>query len=518
MKRSRLLVPLVVLALAGNGCKEVPLEELPGEGTVVTLMELPAIPAPVYRGTPVTAITETEQYTGVVVWSPATPRFFSETVYTARIILVAKKGWTFDGIEKDSFTVPGTTATNAANSGTITAVFPATGETTDQPISLLTIPGIPIPEPGVIITNQPIDTAQYYGTISWDTYDYRFSTDTVYTARISLLDKEGWRLQGVGANSFVVPGASTTNRADSGEITAVFPKTSSTITLKELPAIDVTAGAVPPKTLSETDQFTGTVSWTPDDTVFADDTDYTATITITGKTGWTTWRLQENHFRMNGAVVTNNENSGIVTALFSDIATITISEIPGIPTPVTGKAQTAPLIETEQFTGTISWSPATDIFASDTYYDANIVLTAKQGWTFTGLPRNFFTVNGATSVKNSANSNRVSVDFPKTEYIPNTVTQLDIPVVQVPVYREYPVDKYYYTEQYSYYVTWTPDVEYNATFARNTVYTATIHIGTYYGWTVKGLPKNAFRVEGAVTTTYEAESNIVTAVFPRTGS
>ena len=73
----------------------------------------------------------------------------------------------------------------------MTAVFPATEATTDKPISLLTIPGIQTPEAGALRSTEPIDTEQYSGTISWSPDYYRFYTDTVYTARISLLDKEG---------------------------------------------------------------------------------------------------------------------------------------------------------------------------------------------------------------------------------------------------------------------------------------------------------------------------------------
>jgi len=517
VKHTYLIVPFFLLVLVGCEMEKAVLEALPGKGTVVTQLELPEIPAPVYRGTPVSTIMKTVQYTGEVIWSPVTPRFFSETVYTARIILIAKRGRTFEGIQENSFVVPGAVSTNAVNSGTITAVFPATEATTDQPISLLTIPGIQTPEAGALRSTEPIDTEQYSGTISWSPDYYRFYTDTVYTARISLLDKEGWRLQGVETNSFVVPGAITTNRADSGEIRAVFPRTASTVTLSEIPAINVTAGAFPPGTITETEQFSGTISWTPDDEVFAEDTDYTAEISIIGKEGWTTWGVQENFFRIEGAIVTNKVNSGVVTALFSDIATITISEIPGIPVPVTGEPQTTPLIDTEQYTGTISWSKPADFFASDTYYDADIVLTAKDGWTFLGLPGYFFTVNGATSVYTKANSNEVSVSFPKTEYVPSSITQLDIPGIQIPEYRIKPSSQYFFADQYYYFVTWSPSLDSDSRFSKKTVYTATIDIYPFRGWTVNGLPGNAFRVEGAVTTTYEAGSDRITAVFPSTG-
>jgi hypothetical protein len=41
--------------------------------------------------------------------------------------LTAKEGYTLQGVTEDFFTVAGAAATNAANSGSITAAFPATG-------------------------------------------------------------------------------------------------------------------------------------------------------------------------------------------------------------------------------------------------------------------------------------------------------------------------------------------------------------------------------------------------------
>ena len=52
--------------------------------------------------------------------------FAAETIYTAKITLTAKAGYTLTGVAKDFFTVAGATCSNDANSGVITAVFPKT--------------------------------------------------------------------------------------------------------------------------------------------------------------------------------------------------------------------------------------------------------------------------------------------------------------------------------------------------------------------------------------------------------
>jgi formylglycine-generating enzyme len=99
----------------------------PSADTVITVTAIPGVTAPVVDATPVSAITETAQYTGTVAWSGTPARFGASTVYTATITLTAKAGFTFTGVAANGFTVAGATATNPANSGVVTAVFPATG-------------------------------------------------------------------------------------------------------------------------------------------------------------------------------------------------------------------------------------------------------------------------------------------------------------------------------------------------------------------------------------------------------
>lgn len=86
------------------------------------------VAAPVRGGTPAET-AETEFSAGTVAWAP-TPNgtFTAGTAYTATITLVPKTGCTLTGVEANSFTVAGAeSVTNAADSGVVTAVFPATG-------------------------------------------------------------------------------------------------------------------------------------------------------------------------------------------------------------------------------------------------------------------------------------------------------------------------------------------------------------------------------------------------------
>ena len=94
---------------------------------VISIAAIPGVTAPVSGETPVTAITENEEYTGTVTWSPNHSAFAALTVYTATITLIAKTGYTLQGVPANFFTVDGATlVSNSANSGVVTAVFPAT--------------------------------------------------------------------------------------------------------------------------------------------------------------------------------------------------------------------------------------------------------------------------------------------------------------------------------------------------------------------------------------------------------
>jgi len=98
-----------------------------------------------------------------------------------------------------------------------------------------------------------------------------------------------------------------------------------------LPVIDIAAiagiapkaGAVPATTIAETAQYTGTVSWSPNNNPFIFDTVYTATITLTAKTGFTLQGVPANFFTVAGTTaVSNAANSGVITAVFLPAAVV----------------------------------------------------------------------------------------------------------------------------------------------------------------------------------------------------
>lgn len=101
------------------------------ERVTVTEPAIGGVTAPVVGEKPVTAITEGTQFTGTVTWSPdlVDGKFGPQTVYTATITLTPKVGYKLDGVAANFFTVAGTASvSNGANSGVVTAAFPATKE------------------------------------------------------------------------------------------------------------------------------------------------------------------------------------------------------------------------------------------------------------------------------------------------------------------------------------------------------------------------------------------------------
>ena len=106
-----------------------------------------------------------------------------------------------------------------------------------------------------------------------------------------------------------------------------------------------------------------------------------------------------------------------MTAVFPKTGTATVwnSVISGITSPKTGDAPVSAITEDTNFTGSVTWSPETSVFAASTVYTATVTLTPKAGYTFDGVAANFFTVAGATSVSNEANSGVVTAVFPATK-------------------------------------------------------------------------------------------------------
>ena len=123
------------------------------------------------------------------------------------------------------------TVTRVGNTGSVTSA--ATGEV-ESAIIVINIPaiqGVTAPVTGGTPVTGITENTQYTGSVSWTpAVSGTFAAGTTYTATITLTPKTGYTFTGVGANFFTVAGATATNPAGTGNITAVFPATSVPLT------------------------------------------------------------------------------------------------------------------------------------------------------------------------------------------------------------------------------------------------------------------------------------------------
>ena len=145
----------------------------------------------------------------------------------------------------------GATATNVANTGVVTAVFPTTANAV---ISAAAIAGVIAPVVGATPVTTITAGTGYTGTVAWSGSPVTFAGNTAYTATITLTPATGYTLTGVAANLFTVAGATATNVANTGVVTAAFSATTPT-----LPAGYIVSGGLPPLTWAPIN--TGNATW-----------------------------------------------------------------------------------------------------------------------------------------------------------------------------------------------------------------------------------------------------------------
>jgi hypothetical protein len=186
------------------------------------------------------------------------------------------------------------------------------------------IQGVTVPAAGgadvTVITN-----TQYTGTVKWSPAldNGKFKPEIPYTAAITLEPKAGFTLDGVtDTDFFTVAGATpVTYDVDTKTVTAVFPATGKLpITITAIQGVTVPeTGKIPVTDITANEQYSGTVSWVDlDNGKFKPQTQYTATITLTAKTGYTLDGVTgANFFTVAGATtVTYNPGFKTVTAVF----------------------------------------------------------------------------------------------------------------------------------------------------------------------------------------------------------
>jgi hypothetical protein len=312
-----------------------------------------------------------------------------------------------------------------------------------------------------------LNAPQYTGTIAWETEaggpvaEPYFATGTEYKAVITLRVKTGYTFGGIGADSFAYssyghndddePAGRINNEADSGIIAMSFPATAGVYadTMVTLFSLD---GKVPapvpgeePATTLDTYQYSGTIAWINNAGFeatgsFGVATVYSAVIILTAKTGYTFAGTPESAFVHGGAEsIAHDEGSNIVRVTFPETASgedalvDDLSLDTKIAFPRFDELPVLFFAPTDQYRGVVEWQTEAGVgfeepFGAAAVYRAVLTLTARLGWTFSGLEANAFRYAAASSVANGAGSNpgtmTVTVTFPKTMPLPPSWTRV----------------------------------------------------------------------------------------------
>ncbi len=242
----------------------------------------------------------------------------------------------------------------------------------DATVTLLAIPGVTPPVIGATPVTS-IDSSQYTGTVDWaPTVSGTFSAETVYTATITLVAKTGFTMVGVAADSFTVDGASSfANSSGSGVVTAEFPPTSSIdVSISAIPGVTVPEWGVTPGVTIDTVEYAGTVAWLPDHTKFDAETDYSATITLTPKAGYTLDNVAEDFFTVDQALTDSNATgSGVVTVTFPTTGPVPSGAALWARAPVSGNEESvfsASVVASDGSVYVVGYQKATGAFSYGT--------------------------------------------------------------------------------------------------------------------------------------------------------
>ncbi|MCL2043401.1 MAG: hypothetical protein FWG89_04595 [Treponema sp.] len=199
---------------------------------------------------------------------------------------------------------------------------------------VITDADVPLTAPVTGATPQTnFNRPQYSVAVIWDPDDNPFKVNVAYQATITLTERNGWKLDGVEADFFKVPGTLPVtdkgNEVNKGEFTVEFPLTVRLpITASSVDLAAPVTGGAPQETIGHA-QYNGTVVWSFwddsdwedfTDPLFEADTRYRAKIELEPTLDWTLAGVPENFFSVLGAVLgpTNAAGSGEFTVEFPE--------------------------------------------------------------------------------------------------------------------------------------------------------------------------------------------------------
>src|SRR3989339_841157 len=245
--------------------------------TTIVATAIAGVTAPVTGDTPVTTVTAGTGYTGTVTWSDSPVTFASNTAYTATITLSATSGYNLTGVTLNQFTISGASATNSANAGVITAVFPETVPNSTPITAIAVISGTI--QVGSVLTAGALTPAEATASYQW----YSSSTSGGIYSVISGATSSTYTLVSDNAGKYIKVTATGTGSYDSSVTSTV-----TTVVTAPVASITVTgAGSAITVVNRSTLQMSGAVlpSYATNQVLSWSITNGTGTATIDSSTG-----------------------------------------------------------------------------------------------------------------------------------------------------------------------------------------------------------------------------------------
>jgi hypothetical protein len=467
----------LILALVLAGCPDPNDPDSEGNGAppvTVKALALDGVFGKPNTGSAPQKDINSSQYEGSIAWKTVEDdtvtdftgsQFLANTVYRAVLSLTAKSGYTFTGVQANTFTFTGAReVTNDADSGNVTVTFTATESSTNARTTItrleLDASYFTPPAKGSTPDIKPIpENEQYTGTVEWKDIKKDlllsdtdvFHPKTVYTAVVTLVAKADYTFNGVGENRFSVSGGeamgiSATNRANDNIVYVSFPRTETeplpgTISLEGDPVL---RGTLTVKTSKELEGIELGYTWERSSSI----ENFNASAEPINAIGPSYTIDAEQRLDVGKYIrvtVYSEEYEGTVsndTENIRKIGTVQAKRIVNklslgglFSPPVVGASINAvadKVIDTEQYTGVIEWYNASgtqvngEAFKANMQYKAIVRLTERSisidkenatnyyyDYTFEGLAANTFYYTGA-SATNEANEGVITVIFNRT--------------------------------------------------------------------------------------------------------
>jgi hypothetical protein len=183
-------------------------------------------------------------------------------------------------------------------------------------------------------------------------------------------------------------------------------------------------GGTPQTTFADANsQWDAAILWSPPHSPFEAETAYTASITITPRSGYTLDGVAAGFFRVNGSVPTagNAANAGVLSFTFPATGEAPPTAITSAAVTVTAPATAVapnttatPAIASDFTASAVTWSPVNSSFLGGTQYTAMVTLTVVGNFTFTGLTSATINGSAATVSNNTGGTVTLSYIFPAT--------------------------------------------------------------------------------------------------------